>query len=495
MLKIEKQTVFCFVSGEFNLIKSLDKKLTLPLKPEEVSNLRSSPAYDLRGNSVSLLISPDNRFLTGLLPHVEKILKGLEIDYQVVDSSELKKETSFSIDYIQGLSNNILPGITLYDYQLSTIVKSLIKLRGVVSSPTGSGKTEILAALCKLLTDLGKRILIVVNKKALMTQTVKRFRSYGLDAGSVGDNTKDVDHSIVVGISNSLYNAIAKKDKAVFPVIRDFDVLLLDECHHSPCETWSIIGINSNASIKIGVSATPFSDLNNPDLNDLVLMGLTGDIICDIPIRYLYEHGYLVKPYIYFHNINKPNLWMSKNSQWTYVYKKAVTDNDYRNTEIVRLAEELFNHDRKVLIMTRQVQHGELLLEKLKAKNLSCAFYHGTGTDGDEDVEAKLSHAFDNGKNNIVIATTGIGAEGVDIPVIDAMINAAGGASRKIAIQMLGRSLRLYKGKKNAVFIDFFDLTHFYLKNHSRLRHDLYSSEGHQIIGSLSEFWNNWNQL
>lgn len=87
----------------------------------------------------------DDRFLSGLLQHVTDGLRAGDIEYEVIGAPE-KSEGSPS-EY--AIPNDFLPGITMRDYQCMMVKKALWYRRGIIESPTGSGKclapeTEVL---------------------------------------------------------------------------------------------------------------------------------------------------------------------------------------------------------------------------------------------------------------------------------------------------------------------------------------------------------------
>jgi len=66
--------------------------------------------------------------------------------------------------------------------------------------------------------------------------------------------------------------------------------------------------------------------------------------------------------------------------------------------------------------------------------------------------------------------------QGVDLPMLDSLILAGSGKSSGRALQRLGRVIRPYPGKKDAVVVDFIDNAK-YLLNHTAARIDIYRTE------------------
>ena len=79
------------------------------------------------------------------------------------------------------------------------------------------------------------------------------------------------------------------------------------------------------------------------------------------------------------------------------------------------------------------------------------------------------------GKHRCVIASS-IFDEGVDVRPLSALILAGAGKSQTRALQRIGRVIRAYEGKKDAIVIDFFDDSK-YLRKHSQARRKIYRTE------------------
>ena len=78
-----------------------------------------------------------------------------------------------------------------------------------------------------------------------------------------------------------------------------------------------------------------------------------------------------------------------------------------------------------------------------------------------------------------VVIADAVWKEGVDIPTLGAIINAAGGKSEINTIQSLGRGLRTVPGiKDDVILVDILDISSRYLVEHFGLRLVLYFDEG-----------------
>lgn len=207
-------------------------------------------------------------------------------------------------------------------------------------------------------------------------------------------------------------------------------------------------------------SATPERD----DCKSPILHGLIGDIIYHISSKELIDQGYLVKPQItFFQDIQEFDTF----EDYTDEYQQTIVENDWRNKKIV----DIVDSTKKTLILTRYVQHGAELSRALKCNHL-----HGSLP------KAERKNMFKQFKENenCIVMTQSIGAEGLDIPDLDVIINAAANAGNVKSIQVLGRVLRTSEGKDQAVYYDFYDSSKA-KKRHSRMRVKAFREQGYAV--------------
>ena len=105
-----------------------------------------------------------------------------------------------------------------------------------------------------------------------------------------------------------------------------------------------------------------------------------------------------------------------------------------------------------------------------KENNVECEFVYG---DTKSDVREKVKADLKTKKLKCVICST-IWTEGINVPSLDVIINAAGGKSERIIRQLRGRGVRTCEGKDRLVYIDFFNPSHPSLIKHFGERICLY---------------------
>ena len=154
--------------------------------------------------------------------------------------------------------------ISLRDYQKenkSKIYELWKEKRSVMlQMPTGTGKTRLFSSLLKDIQnysvdkDISIDCLVMVHRQELVEQIVGELhRNYGLEAGIIQAGYKqNPERNIQVASVQTLSRRLhIWKEK-------QFDIVIVDEAHHVPAESYKNI-INSYPTAKLlGVTATPY---------------------------------------------------------------------------------------------------------------------------------------------------------------------------------------------------------------------------------------------
>ena len=113
-------------------------------------------------------ITRNGIFRSGLLERVCSIMKEAGASYTV-------EGRAIAIFHPQRKN---IPGLSHYDYQWKAIQDAQRHLRAVIQSPTGSGKTIIMAGTYLNLQE--PKSVFLFNKKQLATQTYEFFKDNGI---------------------------------------------------------------------------------------------------------------------------------------------------------------------------------------------------------------------------------------------------------------------------------------------------------------------------
>ena len=236
--------------------------------------------------------------------------------------------------------------------------------------------------------------------------------------------------------------------------------ILVHNCHHWSAISCQIISDHCmNARYRFGISATPWRDLED----DILIDSCFGKKICDVNASFLIKKGVLVKPFI-----NMIKMVSKMGGTYADVYKAGIVENDLRNEVVRNCAEYLANNGRRVLILVKQIKHGEFLEYSIP----NSVFLHGSCSPKDrKDHIEKMRNS-----SSVITIASSIFDEGIDVKPLDALVLAGGGKSQTRALQRIGRTLRPFSNKKNAIVVDFYDDMK-YMRNHSKKRMKIYSTE------------------
>lgn len=412
----------------------------------------------------------NGKFLTGLLPEMQYILKYLKINYNTED---LRGDLDlFDLDSIdnQFLNKECPEGIDqfiLEDYQVDFVNSILKHKRGIVQSPTASGKTAILLSMIKALKNKIP-VLFLGNMKGIVHQNYLEMTKWKIPNIGKFDSTCHKPNLITCASVQSLHHL----DK----LLPKFKVLVVDEAHTMMSNTCiKAYKKLKDCRIRIAFSATPFKHGGKDLVHKFSLKGFFGPVLKTkvtdsgiLTTDFLKQRGRLSNSICHFYYINEPQIPYD-------VYIDAITNGIEKNFNfhqiVKRLTESLTG---RTLILVSRVSHGEYLQQLLpNAKWI----YGKDSIEERQNVINKLQKE----KNFIGIATTGIFNAGINVFVHN-LINAASGQADHEIIQRFGRGLRTANDKEILKYYDFIFTINPYLEKHSKERIKILTKEKHEII-------------
>lgn len=406
----------------------------------------------IRRNYNKFLVDRWGKFLTGFIPKIKEKLGEVSID-----SSSIVPSLGRHPEFVQTMTTNLRPE------QVEALNAIFKYQRGVIHLPTGSGKTLIFLSLIQELPK-ETEVLIIVHTQDLLTQTFQRANEmFPGQVGVIGGGEVDV-RRINIGMIQTLYRLNIKD------AFKDLDVVIADEQHHisSFKGTYAqVLEQLPNTPMRLGFTGT----LPYISEGKMATEGLIGPVIFSKSIQ---EVKSLAKPKII---LKKVPYSQDVNELRTYqdVYELGVVFNSKRNRMILDDAQEDVNAGRTVLILVTKIKHGQNLLELAESRYpFQIDFVYGKTT---KDVRAQIKADLEEKLIPVVIADS-VWREGIDIPSLGSVINAAGGKSEIMTIQGVGRGLRKVEGKDEVIIRDYFDNSHRFFINHFGERVCLYFEEG-----------------
>ena len=317
--------------------------------------------------------------------------------------------------------------MTPRDYQLLAATLASTKDRCGLEMTTGSGKSLTIALLIQ---KLQLKTLVVVPTLGLKYQLTEVLQSLFVDIR---------DRVVVENIASK---NLKKRG--------DFDVLIIDECHHAASSTYRELNRKywGNIYHRYFFSATFF---RNDEEERLLLESLVGNCAYSFGYREAVAADAIVPIEAYYIDLPKET---SNAYGWHEVYKERVVNNAYRNLQIVGLLKSL--EGKSVLCLVKEIEHGEIL-----SRMTGIPFANGA----DEDTRGHIEE-FNSGAIKALIGTTGILGEGVDSRPCEYVVIAGLGKAKSAFQQQVGRAVRKYPGKESAKVIIFKDGSHKYCLRH-----------------------------
>jgi len=402
-------------------------------------------------------ISNSGFFRTGLLSKILNDLKQIDCvpDLEYIDP--IKEITPNGFDIAK---------FKYYNFQDEFIRKAISGMRGVIKSPTGSGKTLIMAGLVKALH--GRKMVILFNAKQLLKQTYEFLQDCGISDLGVCFGEGFIEGDIMLSTVQSI-------DKIADSHVRHAEVLLVDECHEfaKGRRNLSVIESFPKAQYRIGFTATPPSD----QISKLQLEGALGPVWNIVETADLIEEGKLTKPVIQLINRSYNASGQDEGMSYSEVYDNYIVYNDLRNKIIREVVDDIKNKNKRarILILTKSLDHGRTLENLLEGQ---CEFLEGDNSIGER---YKAISRFRRCRDSSILIGTKILQTGVNIEEITHFINARGMKSEIATLQALGRALRKSKNKQKVYVYDFMDKEK-YLYEHALERKNHYENEGHDVI-------------
>jgi len=349
--------------------------------------------------------------------------------------------------------------------QIRLIRKGLEEKQGVIISPTGSGKTIITMGVISAMKYYN--ILLLAHTIDIVKQTSKKivkeipFFKDKIQVLGGGDSAFSKDYRLTV-------STIQTFEKQNLKELEDwFDVIIIDEAHHvnSVNSEYGKLLLQLDAPMKIGFTATKPSEREK----ELSCEGLLGPILGELTNKEAIEKGIIAKPYIKLYKVPYDHKISASFGKYAEIYNSGIVNNEIRNNLIVSVTKEFMAKKESVLILVTRVEHGEIL-----SRMIGCPFVWGSST---EKVRDEIKDSLQN-KDNLCVVSSVIWKEGVDMPSLDVVINAAGGKSEIQTIQFIGRGFRVTETKKSFTVVDFFDNSHRFFVEHFGNRLTTYFNMG-----------------
>lgn len=314
--------------------------------------------------------------------------------------------------------------------------------------PTGAGKSTVIGQLAANAWHRGKRVVMLAHRGELLDQMVRDLKAVApwipdSDIGIVRAEVDDHHCPIVAASLQTLSHARRLKS------LGERDVILWDEVHHAGAEgfhaTFQDLGGYREAQMA-GFTAT----MRRAQQGRIGL----GDVIQKISytkdLRWAIESGFLIKPKgltVRLDDLNALDDVRTIAGDFAQGEMAAVME---AATSYVVDAVRMHAADRRPIIFAASVEAARSITERLNEVG-----YPAVAVTGDMSYEDRQEHyhAFRMGTVRALV-TVMVLTEGADFPMCDCVVLARPTRSANLYSQMIGRALRLYDGKEDALVLD-----------------------------------------
>jgi len=325
----------------------------------------------------------------------------------------------------------------------------------VIVAPTGSGKSLMIAAMCRQAVEQHRgRVIVLAHRRELLQQNAEKIRALlpDMDIGvySAGLKQRDTEQDVIVAGIQSVYN---KSE-----LFGDRHLILIDECHLIPSSGEGMYRTILHEFRErlptcrlVGLTATPFrlesGPLCTPD-------GLLNTVCYDIAIAPLMTQGFLCRVVSKSSNLIKD---FSKLHHKAGEFVESEVEAMFCDQGVVGPAcQELLDktqQSRSCLVFCCSVRHAGLVARGLQDSGLGTTVEVVVGTTPSDD-RADTLRRFRAGETKYLV-NCNVLTTGFDAPNIDAIAVLRATESPGLFAQMVGRGMRISDGKTECLLLDF----------------------------------------
>ncbi len=419
----------------------------------------------------------------GILENLIKECEKAGIEYEIEDKRS--KGHPIHVEFIGKLKESQIPAVE----------RLLQNDNGILNAATAFGKTVV---CCNVIAKKQVSTLILIQSSALMEQwreALEKFLyideelpEYETPTGRKKKRKSLVGklqgaHDSTTGIIDLVMAGSVCKNGVYHRRLKEYGLILVDECHHAASDTIVDILQEANAKYVYGVTATPFRGDGLEKIN-YMLLG---------PIRYQFtskdrakEQGIEHLVYPRFTRAVAPRF--SQDRMHPNEAYEIIRNNEDRDELIIRDVKQCVDSGRTPVVLSKYVEHSQRLYQRLiNYADKVFLLSGGNSKKEHKEILKRMSQVTTN-ESMILVATGKLIGEGFDYPRLDTLIMATPVAWKGVVEQYAGRLNRDYDGKKSVIIYDYVDshipmfdrMYHKRLKAYKQIGYDIFSKTGMQ---------------
>lgn len=338
--------------------------------------------------------------------------------------------------------------------------------RGVVVLPTGAGKS-FLAMLA--IEHTQRSTLVVVPTLDLVAQWYASLTAaFGTEVGVVGGGYHDIRDLCVTTYDSAYLHAERLGNR--------FGLVIFDECHHLPGESYAFAARTMIAPFRLGLTATPergdgrhelLAHLIGPEVMRLEITDLSGQYLADYETVTLHvelspdeRQQYENERAVYTGFLRSRGINMRQADGWSTFVRESSRSSEGRRAFLayrrqkqlataasakMRLLDSLLHEhrDERMLIFTQDNATAYDIAKTFLVPIIT----HHTRTKERSHILAGLREGLYR-----AVVTSKVLNEGVDVPEANVGVVLSGSGSVREHVQRLGRILRRAEGKRAILY-------------------------------------------
>lgn len=306
--------------------------------------------------------------------------------------------------------------------------------------PTGSGKSVMLAAVCRTIAEHGFETWLFAHRRELIRQLSEHLAAVGLDHGIIAPDeplTADPIQVCSIDTIRSRFGPLRNRMERV-------RLLVIDEAHHATSASYSLAVQGAKHALRLGCTATPYRYDGKP-LGDLFDEAVRGPLPGELEAM-----GYLAPVRIVAPPAKVDLAGVRKRMGDFVVAQLEKIVNTDEVTQAAILAYALHCGGLPTIAYCTTVKHAEDCAGAFAAAGWAVSVIEGKMTKRDRDAAIR---GLASGRHQILFSIDCI-SEGTDVPIVGAGLSLRPTASTGLFLQQVGRLRRIYPGKTEAVWLD-----------------------------------------